>query len=315
MTDDQRPPPSDTRRPTRSGEEVQFYDGPIEAVVLPTFGARIHRLRAFGHDLLRTPADIEEHHRDPFYWGAYPMIPWCNRLATEPLEVAGRRVEVEPNFSDGSAIHGQLYDRAWEYDEGSGELSVRAGEEGGWPWAYLATMRIALAGRRLRIEQTVYNLSGAPMPAGVGLHPWFRRPVEVRIGADLVFASNVDSAPSPRPVEGAYDRRRLGEMAPDVDATWARLSDPPVELFWPTIGVAASMHIDARTSYVTAASPRDADAIAVEPQTHAPQGLRRLLNGEPGALELLAPAEEGFGGSIRLRIEIVFSERTAKERR
>jgi galactose mutarotase-like enzyme len=40
-----------------------------------------------------------------------------------------------------------------------------------------------------------------------------------------------------------------------------------------------------------AASPADVAAIAVEPQTHALPGLRRLLVHEPGAPTLLAPGE------------------------
>ena len=43
-------------------------------------------------------------------------------------------------------------------------------------------------------------------------------------------------------------------------------------------------------------------AIATEPQTHAPQGLRRLLSGEPGALTLIAPGE-----AIELPITFEFS--------
>jgi hypothetical protein len=40
------------------------------------------------------------------------------------------------------------------------------------------------------------------------------------------------------------------------------------------------------------AAPRDPEATAVEVQSHAPDGLRRLLNGEPGALDLLPPGAE-----------------------
>ena len=41
-------------------EELTFSDGNVDVVVLPEAGARIHRLRAFGHDVLRTPADPAE---------------------------------------------------------------------------------------------------------------------------------------------------------------------------------------------------------------------------------------------------------------
>ena len=48
---------------------------------------------------------------------------------------------------------------------------------------------------------------------------------------------------------------------------------------------------EAAMTFIVAASPSTLDAIAVEPQTHAPHGLRRLLAGEPGGLTLLEPHE------------------------
>jgi galactose mutarotase-like enzyme len=39
--------------------ELRLQEGPIEVVVVPEAGARLHRLRAFGEDLLRTPDDPE----------------------------------------------------------------------------------------------------------------------------------------------------------------------------------------------------------------------------------------------------------------
>mgnify|MGYP001794549893 CR=1 FL=1 len=43
----------------------------------------------------------------------------------------------------------------------------------------------------------------------------------------------------------------------------------------------------------SAALPRApcARRAALEPETHAPQGLRRLLNGEPGGLAVVVPGE------------------------
>ncbi|HEY3162879.1 MAG TPA: hypothetical protein VGJ71_00890, partial [Candidatus Limnocylindrales bacterium] len=52
-------------------------------------------------------------------------------------------------------------------------------------------------------------------------------------------------------------------------------------------------------------SPGDKDAVAVEPQTHAPDGIRRLLKGEPGALSLIRPGE-----TLPLTMRLSF-ERTA----
>jgi galactose mutarotase-like enzyme len=56
--------------------------------------------------------------------------------------------------------------------------------------------------------------------------------------------------------------------------------------------------IPARASY---AAIRFA-AVAVEPQTHAPNGLRRLLRGEAAGLAWLAP-----GATLPLEVELDFS--------
>ena len=268
-------------------------------------GGRLHRLRAFGHDILRTPDDPKEHQIEPFFWGGYVMAPWGGRIDASPTPVAGRVVDVPANFPDGTAIHGQVHSIRWDV-VGDGELAATGGGDG-WPWRYSVRSHFAVVGRSLRIEQTVTNDDDSPMPAGVGLHPWFRRPVNVRIAADLVFDSNTHSSAAPRSAAGKWDARGPAGMSDDLDATWARLGEPPVTLTWSGIGVRATMWMAARTAFVVAASPRELDAIAVEPQTHAPQGLRRLINVEPGAMALLEP-----GGSLSLTTNFTF-EKTQEE--
>jgi len=283
----------------RAAEELRFSDGTIDVVVLPEIGARLHRLRVFGHDLLRTPEDIGEHLRDPFYWGAYVMAPWCNRIEAGPVLLGSRRIAPGSNFADGSAIHGQVYARPWGRCE-DGTLHVRGGGDG-WPWEYEVDLRIKVADRSVRIEQSLINLSQDPMPAGLGIHPWFRGPLLVAIRGDAVHTRNAETTPLPEAVVGPFDLRTVGAMAADLDATWTQLADPPVELRWPKLGVRATMRITSPAIYVVAASPGHLDAIAVEPETHAPQGLRRLLNGEPGGLTMLDP-----GRALGLTVELAF---------
>jgi galactose mutarotase-like enzyme len=74
-----------------------------------------------------------------------------------------------------------------------------------------------------------------------------------------------------------------------MDATWV-LSEPSVRLWWPKAGIEAELEI--RTddvACVAVATPADPAATAVEPQTHGPDGLRRLVHGEPNAPTLLPP--------------------------
>jgi aldose 1-epimerase len=286
------------------GERVRRLvsaDGAIEVAVLPEIGARLHRLRAFGVDLLRTPADPATHRVEPIFWGAYAMAPWCNRLEPGTVRVSGRTVAVEPNFGDGSAIHGQVFAAAWrEGDEG--EFAVTAGGDW-WPWPYDVVCRIVPADGSLRMDLRLTNLGDEAMPAGLGLHPWFSRPVEVAIRADAVYPSNLAHVPSPEPVAGPFDRRSLAELPIGLDATWTALQDPPITFRWPKSGIRATLTFEAPARCVAAASPEDLDAIAIEPETHAPYGLRRLLENEPDALQLLDP-----GASMALSMALRFDQ-------
>jgi len=279
--------------------ELTFSSDAIELIVLPEVGARLHRLRVFGQDLLRTPEDPEVHVRDPFFWGAYPMAPWCGRVEAAPVVIGGKRVSLPANFPDGTAIHGQVYATPWEVRDDR-SLAVRAGGDG-WPWPYEVTMRVDAREAKLRLDYGLRNLADEPMPAGIGVHPWFLRPLHVAIRATGVLTPNQATPPEPTPVSGTFDLRELAQMPSDLDATWTDLADPPVELYWPQLGLRATMRAQAPALYIVAASPGHLNAVALEPQTHAPQAIRRLLHGEPGALAMLDPGEV-----LQLRATLAF---------
>ena len=126
--------------PMSKPAQETFTSDDVELVVLPEIGARWHRLRAFGQDLLRTPRDLNEHVRDTFFWGAYPMAPWAGRVDATSLVVANQTVTLEPNFPDGTAIHGQVFGVPWTEDQ-EGVFRIEAGGDG-WPWPYEVTMAV-----------------------------------------------------------------------------------------------------------------------------------------------------------------------------
>jgi aldose 1-epimerase len=269
--------------------------------VLPELGARLHRLRAFGVDVLRTPDDPATHVREPFFWGAYVMAPWCNRVQAGPVEALGRVVDLPSNFPDGTAIHGQVSGRPWK-SAGNGSFRIRGGGDG-WPWIYEVEERLGFpAATTLRVELALTNRSDVPMPAGLGIHPWFRRPLEAAVNATTVHASNLTSDREPLPVRDALDLRRRGPLAAGLDGAWTEAGDPAAELSWPETGIGMELHVAAPEVFVVLANPTDIDATAIEPQTHGPQGLRRLLLGEPGALAVLEP-----DSTLALTMELRFS--------
>ena len=288
---------------TGSGALVLAGEG-LEVVTLPEVGGRIHRIRAFGEDLLRTPDDPAVHGTEPFFWGAYVMAPWCNRAAAGPTEVAGRPVSLAPNFPDGTAIHGLVSSAPW-VRRASGELTIRRDADHAWPWAFEVRQAARLAGSTLELTYVLANLDAdAPMPAGIGLHPWFRRPLRLRLPAERAYTSNTDSPPEPAPVAGGDLDLRAGAAPPDrLDGTWAGLGEGQVELIWRERGIrlALAIETDAPDALVAVATPAGLDAIAIEPQTHGPDPFRRLGAGEPDPPMLLPP-----GASMRLAIRLTF---------
>ncbi len=268
-------------------EVVRLGDDELAVEVLPGLGARLHRIRVRGIDILRTPDDLRVHVDDGWFWGSFPMAPWCNRLPAGRSTAAGQALDLPSNFFDGTAIHGQVAEAPWAH-EGAGTFSLRAGGDG-WPWPYEVRQTIEASGDRFDLHLAVTNLGDTPMPAGVGIHPWFREPLEVAIRAASVHPSNLNSSPLPEPVHDELDRRTAGPLAEGVDAAWTDLDDPPVVLTWPADRLRATTTVSDSVRYIVAAKLASADATAIEPETHAPAGLRRLERGEPGALALLDP--------------------------
>ena len=280
-----------------AGDHVHISDGPIDIELLPEVGARFHRLRAFGHDLLRTPDDPRAYAREPFLWGAYVMAPWCNRIEAVPTRVGDRTVDLRPGFPDRTAIHGQVASAAWtRRDEGT--FAIRAGGDG-WPWPYEVEERVSVAGSGLRVALRLTNLADEPMPAGIGLHPWFVGPLDIAVAASRV-APNLDPAGGSGEVAGRCDLRRMVPVPDDIDATWLDVAERAVDLRWPALGLEATMRLDSNgRRAVAVASPAGAGVVAVEPQTPGPWGLRRYLAGDPDGLQALLP-----GASLDLAIEL-----------
>jgi aldose 1-epimerase len=282
-------------------ELLRLGSDELEIELLPEVGGRLHRLRAFGHDLLLTPVDTDAHRKDPVFWGAFVMAPWCNRAAPGPTTLLGARIDLAPNFEDGSAIHGLVFDIPWQVT-GDGELDVAREGDARWPWSFGVALSVAVDGATLDLAYRLRNASDSPMPAGLGLHPWFRRPLELRVPAASVYPRNTDSPAEPEPATGPLDLRGGGEPPPDLDGTWTDFDEPVVDLAWPALGLRARLQIETLVPHVAVASPPERGAVAVEPQTHAPDPMRRLASGQPGAPAVLTPSEE-LVLTLRLTVE------------
>jgi aldose 1-epimerase len=215
-------------------------------------------------------------------------------------------VNVPSNAPDGSALHGQVYLVPWQ-ERTPGFFVTRGGGAGtGWPWPYETTLQVSVgdagAGLAITFAQVLTNLGGQPMPGGIGFHPWFRAPLDVSIVAERILPDNLRGDDPAEAVSGAFDLRKMRPMPSGLDATWLDLDEPAVHLRWPDLAIKATLEVTSDAGLcIVAASPADGGAVAVEPETHAPQGLRRMLTGAPHGLAWLGPGE-----AIHLTTRITF---------
>ena len=119
----------------------------LKVVVVPEAGGRLHSITAFGQLLTRTPPDPGTHQMNPFFWGAYHMIPWCNRVDPGPYSVLGRPFTARANHTDGTVMHGLECATEWKVDA-RGVLRTAGGGQGApWPWSYSAAVTYSIVAR------------------------------------------------------------------------------------------------------------------------------------------------------------------------
>ena len=273
----------------KSDEGLVVLQSAATRVVLdPRRGGTIRELKWRGRDVLRpTPAQAGD---DPFDTACFPMVPFVNRIAHGRFEFGGRTVQLERNWSeDPHPLHGQGWRKPWNVvsESASGATLRFEGGADEWPWRYRCEQHFHLQQDGLSVELSLENLSNGPMPAMLGLHPYFPDATQARMNARLPRVWLTDRGALPlqevqTPAAWSFEPARpVKTVALDHGFSgW----DGVVSLRWPdrTVTVTAP---GCRFLHVFA--PAEQDYFCVEPQTAAAGALTR------GAAEatVIAPGE------------------------
>lgn len=184
--------------------------------VLPEWGGRIGSLRAGNLDVL---VPVESPTFDPLVWpkaGAYPLMPYSNRLRHARLSFDGIAYELPAHpAAEPHTLHGVSHTQAWQVEHSTSEQMTIACEYRGehWPWPIRCEQHFRLDGNQLTIRMSLTNLGETLMPGGIGLHPYFLR----RPGMRARF-----QAGSTRAIDSEYlagDRCLLGDLPMTIDAS------------------------------------------------------------------------------------------------
>ena len=197
---------------------------------------------------------------------AFPLVPYSNRIRAGRFSFRGRSV-VEPlnRPPERHAIHGHGWQARWQPTEvtaATARLEYRH-PAGAWPWAYHATQRFILTPSELTVELSLSNHSAAPMPAGLGWHPYFSRTRRVTIAADVraMWLTDAERMPTERVAPPAAP---FGRGRDNCFVGWSRR----VTIDWPELGARLLMRAEPPLDYLVVFTPARRPFFCIEPVSH-----------------------------------------------
>lgn len=266
---------------------MRLAQGNMELWLEPDQGGSIAGMRWRGNDIMRPAAPGAS----VLGMACFPLLPFSNRIAGGHFVAGGMSVRLAPNLpgiDQPHAIHGFGWQALWQVAEQSASEAVLAHHyaPGAWPWTYRATQRFALSDDGLLLRLAIQNQASSPMPAGLGLHPYFPR---AGASVDLRVAGRWDS-------DGDCLPTRWQSLADEPDWLGAAPLDHvftgrsgPIMIAWPewhlTISPATEL------SFTVVYAPAGADFFCVEPVSHMTDAVNRAEPTDVTGLRWLAPDE------------------------
>lgn len=259
---------------------VRLKRDSLEADIAPETGGGIAAFRAGGRDIFRCDGNEPSEAGD---LGAFPMAPYVNRIARGTFLWRNETIVLPRNFGDHPhPLHGVGWRAAWTCERRGADaarLSLSHKADASWPWDVAMTQDIALTADGLVIALSLTNADVRPMPASIGLHPFFPAPGAVlRLSADAQVITTPDGIPTglaqTADVEALADGVRVETLALDHCLVgW----DGCADIIWPDRRV--RIETDPPQSFVQVFTPPGADFFCVEPQSAMPDAVNRSRSG------------------------------------
>ena len=278
-----------------------------EIALLPGHGATLHAFRVRQKNdsffnVIDHYHDLDELNREMGRSFKGPKLsPFPCRIAAGKYEYEGKEYQFGDIFSDGTAIHGLLYNKAFTITEeqagdSSATVSLEYGykkEDKGYPFDYNCLVRYVLhKDNLLEVATTVTNAGTQTLPIADGWHPYFQlggnigdwllqfhASAIVEFNDQLIPTGHLlqyDSFDSPRPI-GDYFLDNCFVLKPGI-------VNPVCELFNPANDLRVSFFPDAGYPYLQLYTPPERNSIAVENLSAAPDSFNNKMG-----LTLLPP--------------------------
>jgi len=299
------------------------------AQVLPGFGLNCYRFCAVCQgrpvEVLWSHPDLPEGNQSPSGSGIPILFPFPGRIRGMTLDWEGRQYPLDLDDGQGNAIHGFVHGRPWRIAEQSSNRLVgrfRASLDAPellerWPSDFRLQTTYTLDGNTLSAEFEVRNPGDAPLPFGLGVHPYFRLPLGAHGDADACVvrlpvsdAWELDNLVTtgrhtPVPQAQAYqDGVAFGELT--LDNVFAGLVGDGRQVVSsihdPGAGRTLTLRFDRSFRECVAYTPPHREAVCIEPYTCAPDPFRLSAEGVDAGLRVLPPGQV-FRTWMRISVE------------
>ncbi|GHF46213.1 aldose 1-epimerase [Deinococcus metalli] len=297
--------------PGHSWRVETISSGALTLEVLPEVGASILNLRAAsGRPVMRPVklADVQTSSQ----CASFTLLPFSNRVRDARFAFGGTEHQLKVTTKDGLTQHGDVRNRPWTVTRVSDaglrcDFDSRAFPDINWPWAFTARVEYTLHGPHLDTSVTLTNADTTPMPAGMGLHPYFTRrdgATDPTVTFDAALAYDTDDRALPlgaartlRPDEDYRVPAPVGERT--IDRTYTAW-DGVAHLDWGGRGL--TLTADSAFSHLVVFTAPDG-SLALEPTSHATDAFNLAARGVGGVdMRVLAPGQS-LAGAVRLTLE------------
>lgn len=282
----------------------------LELEVLPELGASVLNLRSTSGRSIFRKVGISAVSRSSDC-ASFSLIPYSNRIRQARFLFAGQEIGLQPT-KGAHAQHGDVRNRPWQVIRTTDSHLIctfdsRHFADMNWSWPFTARVEYRLVGGQFDTTVILTNVGTEPMPAGIGLHPYFAR---LDAGTDpllsfdalLTYDNDAEQLPTAeaRPITPAEDfrsPRAVGDQSLDrVYTAW----DGIARLDWGTRSL--TLTADNVYSHLVVYTAPDG-SLALEPVSHATDAFNLAAQGVGGVdMRVLLPGQT-LAGTVRLTLE------------
>ena len=288
---------------------ITLSSGPYSAGISPQLGGALAWFGLAqdpGFDFVRPASARAFAEANVRLTSSYPLVPYSNRIGDGRFAFEGAACRIAANAAiSPHPIHGVGWLRPWTVTATAPDrvsLALAHAASGGgdpeWPWSFAATQTIALDDTGLHLSIGLTNRDTRPMPAGIGLHPFFPKTPLMTLQFEAVAVWRNDERMLPRertPVPEEWNftiSRHVGELT--VDNCFAGWSKSAL-LYWPERGWGLELRASEAFGHLVVFTGPARDSIAIEPVSHANNAVNLAPTRGDTGLVILAPGATLYG--------------------